>query len=463
MQNFKECGMQNVECRNEIARDRGGRSRTIRHSSFVILLIIFCALFSANGFGQSANRWLFVFDTSHSMRDRAKGVEDVTLDLLATGMHGNIHPGDTIGIWTFNDKLHAGEVPLQTWSQDAAPTIARNILVFMRKQSYENSANLDAVVPGVLNLVKSSDVITVILISDNGSPLNGTPFDAKLNTYYKENYRQQKKEKMPFITVFRGMGGNLTTNTVTMAPWPVDIPTVPVPQVAAQKPKAPVPSLIVIGKKPETVAPPAPLPTAVPMPVVEKSSLPVTPVEPTVGANPTPVMPVMTSNVIQAVAPTITAVTTPAPPANPTEAAAPAAVPPAVPTEVATPPATTEPKVIAPATVSTTPKVTPPPPVSAEPKSKVAAIQPAPAVTPLPYPDVTPKIEPAASNSAISAEQSGVETAVTVPSQNLFSTRNIVIASVGLVVIVGGLIVLSARRSRAPRASLITQSFERKK
>src|SRR4051812_36257859 len=110
----EECRMKKAECRN----------KTVGGGSFVILLATLFLLLPSSGFGQF-NRWLFVLDTSFSMRDRTKGVADVTRDLLTTAMHGQLHRGDSIGIWTFNDRLHAGEVPLQFWTPEDSKVIAQ--------------------------------------------------------------------------------------------------------------------------------------------------------------------------------------------------------------------------------------------------------------------------------------------------------------------------------------------------
>src|SRR4051812_30724172 len=116
--------MKKMDSKNETRHARG-LYRSVGHSLFVIFLGILCLFLPAKVFAQSSNRWLFVFNTSASMKDRVQGIQAVTHDLLTTAMHGNIRSGDTIGIWTFNNNLHADEAPLQTWHPDTAPSIAQ--------------------------------------------------------------------------------------------------------------------------------------------------------------------------------------------------------------------------------------------------------------------------------------------------------------------------------------------------
>lgn len=404
--------MKNAECRNKALRGIG--SRAMRHSLFVILAGIFCLATSTVSFGQSSNRWLFVFNTSSNMRDRSKGLEAVTEDLLTTAMHGNIHAGDSIGIWTFDKQLRADEVPLQTWNPKGATSTAQGIMQFLHAHPYKNSAAFGDVMTNMLRVIEMSDFITIILVSDGNDPVRGTPIDTQLQAFYKNNYQLEKKARMPIITVFRGENGNITTNTVTLAPWPVEIPVVPPPIVAKAvrakpaptPPPAPVvPSMIVIGKKVEMT-------TNVPTDLPDHS-----------GDMPDPI------------------IATPKPAEVPTPKPEPQPAPKAEDKPVATPPAAVvEPKPMV-APVAETPKPQP------EPETPVAS---AVVSNASPVKAATPPAQPP------------VETAMTTPQTNLFSARNIAVVSVAFTVIVCGLLIMSARNARkASRVSLITSSLDR--
>ncbi|HEX4265808.1 MAG TPA: hypothetical protein VH597_15850 [Verrucomicrobiae bacterium] len=359
--------------------------RIIRHSSFVIFLSILFLL-PARTLAQSSNRWLIIFNTSAAMRNRLDGVGGVTQDLLSTAMHGNLRTGDTIGIWTYDSVLRADEAPLLTWKPEAAVPFTQHALEFLARHHYEKTAAFGDVLTNMLRVVKSSDVITVILVSDGSDAIQGTPFDARLTAFYKENYRAQKKAKMPVVTVFRGLSGKLTTNTVNIAPRPIDIPLVPPPPpiakvvpkpIEAPKPPPPVvPSLIIIGKKAEA----------------ESSSPPAKPAEPAASES--------------------------------TNAAK------IVPEEKAAPPVTP---------VVETPKLSSTPAAQTTNTPAAAGMNANP-------PPATPE----------------AETAATVPSGSLFSARNLAIISLAFAVIVCGLLILTARRTRSrSQSSLITRSLDR--
>ena len=401
--------------------------RAIRRSSSVILLGLFCLLFAATASAQSSNRWLFIFNTSASMRDRSNGVQAVTQDLLSTAMHGNVRPGDTIGIWTYNATLRADEAPLQIWYPNTAPAIAYNTVEFMRRHSYEKTAAFGDVLTNILRVVKISDVITVILISDGTDPISGTPFDANIAAFYKTNSQKQKKAHMPIVTLFRGEGGKLMTNTLTLGPWPIDIPAVPPPRVVAQvapkpapvAPAKPVPSLIVIGKKAETTFNvPADLPD-------HSGDLPDRPESAPPQTEPTPAV------------------------AKPeTQAPAPA------PAQVSTPTVEEKPNPVAATPVASAP--TPAPAAAVEPEKPLQTAQAPIATTPESTEPATKAVAPAASPIVVEA--------ATAPEKNLFTVRNIAIVSITFTLLVCVLLFLTARNARnASRSSLITRSLDRER
>src|SRR5689334_10730875 len=66
----------------------------------------------------SSGRYLFIVDTSYSMRRRADAVQKTASNLLLSGMRGELRRGDTIGIWTINEDLYTGRLPLQRWTPE---------------------------------------------------------------------------------------------------------------------------------------------------------------------------------------------------------------------------------------------------------------------------------------------------------------------------------------------------------
>jgi len=225
-----------------------------------------------------ANRYLLVVETSHTMQRRKDGAIQVTHDLLASQMGGQLHRGDTLGVWTFNAELYAGKFPLELWGPNSATTAPGKVREFLQSQKWEKSANLEKAWPVLQRVIKDSDFITVILISSGEANLQGTPFDDQINPVYKTWRKQQADAKMPFVTVLRAQRGTIVDYSVSQAPWKAELPALPkellvkesprksagtnAAAAAAPHPPAPMlPPLIVSGKKPEATPQPKPATT----------------------------------------------------------------------------------------------------------------------------------------------------------------------------------------------------------
>jgi hypothetical protein len=216
-----------------------------------------------------SNRYLLIMDTSRAMQARADAAVQAAQDLLVSAMGGQLRRGDTIGVWTYDQELKAGKFPLQAWTPETHRAVGMRILQFLREQKYEKRASLDKILPAVEGVIKDSKFITVILISDGGQKIHGTPFDDRINRFYKLWHRQQQAAHMPFVTVLRARDGVITDHTVNSAPWPVEMPPLPAelaqlaPPAAPERKPAPVQkpapaALIFSGKKPESIQPTKP-------------------------------------------------------------------------------------------------------------------------------------------------------------------------------------------------------------
>ncbi|MGN6554188.1 MAG: hypothetical protein ACTHLW_10750 [Verrucomicrobiota bacterium] len=210
------------------------------------------------------NRWLFVFETSKLMQHRAESSAQMAASMIMSGLKGQMHSGDTLAVWTFNDTLHSGVFPLQLWTPETSKQVAQRVFEFLKNQKYEKNPNLAKIMPELDGVIKDSEFITTILFSDGSSEIKGTPFDAKINASYKEWASQQKKSEMPFITLLRAKQGTITHYVVNTPPFPLDLPPLPeellrpkpvepikIPE--APKPVATLPPLILSGKKKEPI------------------------------------------------------------------------------------------------------------------------------------------------------------------------------------------------------------------
>jgi len=226
------------------------------------------------------NRFLLIFDTSSDMKKRLPAVERALDNLLVFNMRGEMHAGDSMGVWTFDREVHAGRFPLQHWVPQNAATIASNIVRHLARQHYSKKTSFDALRPYLNWVVQKSDRLTVLIFCDGEGVMVGTPFDSGINQIFQRRQAESKKTRQPFIVVLRSQFGNYVGCTLNLPPeltsFP-QFPPLPLPPVeptnalpASPPPAVEAPPLIVIGTKAGTNLPP-PEPTPAPLPAINPS------------------------------------------------------------------------------------------------------------------------------------------------------------------------------------------------
>ncbi|MGA2178230.1 MAG: hypothetical protein ABSH15_01415 [Verrucomicrobiota bacterium] len=234
------------------------------------------------------SRFLLIFDTSSDMQRRLPAVQKALNDILAASTNGQLHSGDSIGVWTFDQDLHVGQFPLQHWEPDNAGMITSNITAFVGKQRYTKTTGFDALLPLLNQVVLGSERLTVLIFCDGQGEIHGTPYDVGINKIFQQRQSERQKARLPIVIGLRSQHGQYTGCMVSFPPQPVSLPQfppLPPPAPPAPTPAPPgpprssVPSLIIVGTtitnrvpppvpKPVLTNPPPMVITSTPAPVV---------------------------------------------------------------------------------------------------------------------------------------------------------------------------------------------------
>jgi hypothetical protein len=372
------------------------------------------------------NRFLFVVDTASAMKSRKQGVAEAVNGLLESGMKGELRKGDTIGLWTYSDRLDA-DFPMEVWSDEKRESILKEVREHVDHLRYEKRAHLERAMPSIMEVVTNSERLTVIFIFDGSDLMKGTSFDKDINELHKRYGREFRNASEPFVTILSARKGFFFDYTINY-PSTVMIPHTadPLPPPETNAP----PTLAVIPPPPE------------PVPEIRKITAPIVLSGSDFAhkASTTPNSPDSTT----AVAPS------PMPP--PTNTASPAeAVPLAVQVTTQTNAAAPEPQPT-PSPASTTPIATSTPPVASNPA--VAAI-PAPS----PSTAVLTKPTTAALTAAPKAAAPANPALVAVTTGELTA---MFVMAISLLTIAVVLVLFLVKRWRGgPQPSLISQSIDR--
>jgi len=237
------------------------------------------------------NRFLLIFDTSSDMKRRLPAVQKALNDILAASTNGLLYPGDSIGVWTFDQDLRRGQFPLQHWDPDNGAGIASDINAFIGKQRYAKTTSFDALLPLLNRVVQDSERLTALIFFDGKGEIHGTPYDVGINqAIFQQRQSEREKARLPIIIGLRSQRGQYIGCMVSFPPQPVSLPQFPplppppAPPVPPPAPPPPVrsvavPPLIIVGTtitnhvppsapKPVPANPPPMVITSTPAPVV---------------------------------------------------------------------------------------------------------------------------------------------------------------------------------------------------
>jgi hypothetical protein len=178
------------------------------------------------------NRFLLVVDTSKAMARLPHAGRQAVFDLVFSGLENRMRPGDTFGVWTFQDEVSAGVFPIQVWEPENKLELASRVGKFLKEQKYKDKPVLDNALARVGALVRTIKDVNVILIcSTEAQPKEGRPF-AQMASLWQEKASESKKTKKPMILTLAMERGELVQRSIGVAGQPLDLP-MPRPRLAA--------------------------------------------------------------------------------------------------------------------------------------------------------------------------------------------------------------------------------------
>jgi hypothetical protein len=396
------------------------------------------------------NRFLFIIDNSAAMRPRTNGVAEAVLGLLQSGMKGELRKGDTIGLWTFSDRLST-EFPMLVWSEKEKDDLVDQVHGYLRHLRYEKRSRLDDVMPVLRQVIADSERLTVILVFDGSGLIRGTPFDTDINGLLKKYGRQFHDVHQPIVTVLAARNGTVFDYTINypnavMVPHTAD--PLPAPETNAPPP------VLAVTPTPSTNTPAEPTSPPHRIEIIMSGTNLVTQGAATAPSAASNIVAIATPAPVPTPAPTPTttlpptpAITpTPAPEPTPAPIPTPAPAPAPAPITNAPPPAAPAPAVVQVTNLGAAPAIPPPTPPPTAPAVSEAPVPPAAVATPTPVP-VPPAPTPAV-----------MAVAATSPAQQVA----MFIMAFSLLTIAVVLVLFLVRRSRRKsQPSLISQSIDR--
>ena len=176
------------------------------------------------------NRFLFVVDTSFSMRRLDNASREVIFELVHSGLHQQMRMGDTFSIWTFNAQPYVGKYPLEVWDPRKNLQLAEAAARFVKAQRYGGQSRLGPLFKKLSQVISDVQDVNIFILSDGDTPMEGTPFDKSINATYRINVGKMRTAKKPFLTTLVAQAGQITHWSVTIGDQHFRIPAAPTPE-----------------------------------------------------------------------------------------------------------------------------------------------------------------------------------------------------------------------------------------
>jgi hypothetical protein len=147
--------------------------------------LVLCASLHA----ADAPDFLFVIDLSPAMAPRREATLRTVADLIRTGFHERIRPGQTFALW-FNGQTLQTNPPI-AWEAARATELAQGAINQIPKTSSKPVSVLAGLVP--------EGDMTAFVLTDGVAPLAGTPFDAAINAEISPRRDRFARAAKPFL------------------------------------------------------------------------------------------------------------------------------------------------------------------------------------------------------------------------------------------------------------------------
>jgi hypothetical protein len=167
------------------------------------------------------HRFLFVVETSATSLRLSYAVRQAVVDMIWSGLDGQMHPGDTYGLWTYNEEPRTGIFPMQTWTNTISLDLASQAGRFLRDQPYANRSRLDRLVEKLHAVIRVVKDVDIILVSGSDDPISNTPFDQQINAAWRGKNSDLRDAKKPLITTLTARNGKIINWSVTVAGEPI--------------------------------------------------------------------------------------------------------------------------------------------------------------------------------------------------------------------------------------------------
>ena len=183
----------------------------------------------------SGNKFLFVLETSAATARLDHGGRQAVVDLIYTGIFGQMREGDSFAVWNYNEQVFAGVYPMQFWKPEDME-LASGAGLFLKGQAYEKKGEYEAALKYVAELIKGVKDVNVFILSDPSVRPAKDLLGDKYTREFIEKARKARLAKQPVVTTLVARNGGITNWIVTIGNDAIKLPAVAIPLHPKPKP-----------------------------------------------------------------------------------------------------------------------------------------------------------------------------------------------------------------------------------
>lgn len=241
------------------------------HIIIIALMTSFLAS-EARAADRPQHNFLIIVDSSISMAPHKETAIKWLKEIVAKRFDGQIEPGDSIDVWTYDTESNLRGFPPQIWQPAQATKIADEAATYLENYRFKGRSDFKRVAEDLAMLVPHTKNLLIVVITDGEEPFSGFSLDLEVNGYLS-NRNKLGPSKGPLMISLAAIDGALRTWTAYFGEGVVDLATLPsrgekdrvVTQRQSKKQEKPTPQQLArvpVPKQPEPVLIPTSQPGA---------------------------------------------------------------------------------------------------------------------------------------------------------------------------------------------------------
>ena len=180
---------------------------------YILTAILAFSAVAKAGPDRPQHNFLFIIDSSFSMSARKPAALKLVQDIITSGFNGQVEPGDSVDIWTYDTENNLRGFPPQIWQGTNAQLMARTAADYLQKYQFKGRSQFANVATDLNILVPETKNLLTVIITDGEEPFSGISLDLIINEYLAKKGKLGTPSNQPLLISLAAINGSFRTWT----------------------------------------------------------------------------------------------------------------------------------------------------------------------------------------------------------------------------------------------------------